>query len=248
MRGRDSLSLALLFLSLTAGVARADVPRRADPATPDTAPPTGTSPATPPDAPATPPPTEPVPTLDVTPPDATPPETSYIAPPIPDDEAVIVSFTTPTPFTSPMLTLTDHTGAELDCVLPCTVRTRAGHLTLQAERLSAAVDLDPAGLTYDVTLSQGPSGDDIAIATALALSGGLVLGLSIWAFVTPDLDDSIMAFAVIGAIYGGIAFLIGVPFTFASLAMLSGSASMTGFRVGLTSRIEPTANGLRLRF
>jgi hypothetical protein len=75
-----------------------------------------------------------------------------------------------------------------------------------------------------------------------------VFGLSIWAFVTPDLEDGVIGFAVIGAIYGGLAFLFGTPYAIALLASLNGGASMTGFRVGLTSRVDFTGDGLRVSF
>lgn len=232
--------LSVLGLVLAASVAHADAPRRPEPTVPAEPAP---APVAPVEAPA-PLDVTPAPTVDYAPPS----DATYTAPPVADEEAVIVSFTTPTPFSSPLVTIVDHTGEELDCVLPCTVRTRVGHLSLHGARLNAGVDLDPAGLTYEVALGEGPSGDDLAVGTALALSGGLVLGLSIWAFTIPDPGDTVMGFAVIGAIYGGLAFLFATPYTIALLANVNGGASLTGFRVGLVTSVQLTGNGLRIDF
>jgi hypothetical protein len=69
---------------------------------------------------------------------------AYTSGPITDEEAASVSITsTVTTASNPVLTLIDETGAEQDCILPCTARTREGLLTIEGERLRVAVELGP---------------------------------------------------------------------------------------------------------
>lgn len=172
---------------------------------------------------------------------------AYTSGPIADEEAVSVSITsTATTASNPLLTLIDETGAEQDCILPCTARTRVGLLAIEGERLNVEVDLAVAGLTYDVTLTPGPTGEDLALVSLLMVTGGAAFGLGVWGLVESR-DEDITTLAAIGAVYGGIAFGITLPWLIVLLVQIDGTASVTNYRRGL-SGLELGPGGVGVRF
>jgi hypothetical protein len=156
---------------------------------------------------------------------------SYIMPDAGEPDSVGLSITTTDLTTSPFLSVVDESGFAVDCQLPCTIRARAGHLSIRGDRLDAGVDVYDAGLTYDVTVAPGASADVILLSGALALGGGLVAGLSIWGLTEPGLDEDLFTLAAVGAVLGGLFFVIGLPLTIWMLATYNGEAHVTGYRV-----------------
>jgi hypothetical protein len=172
---------------------------------------------------------------------------AYTSGPIADEEAVAVSVTsTVTTASNPLLTLIDETGAEQDCILPCTARTRVGLLAIEGERLNVEVDLAVAGLTYDVTVTPGPTGEDLALVSLLMVTGGAAFGLGVWGLVESR-DEDITTLAAIGAVYGGIAFGITLPWLIVLLVQIDGTASVTNYRRGLAG-LELGPGGVGVRF
>lgn len=172
---------------------------------------------------------------------------AYTSGPILDEEAVSVSVTsTATTASNPLLTLIDESGAEQDCILPCTARTRVGLLAIEGERLNVEVDLAVAGLTYDVTVTPGPTGGDLALISVLMVTGGAAFGLGVWGLVESR-DEDLTTLAAIGAVYGGIAFGITLPWLIVLLVQIDGTAAVTNYRRGLTG-LELTPGGVGVRF
>jgi hypothetical protein len=170
----------------------------------------------------------------VTGPTVTTSTTSYISGSIPDEEAVSLRVRADSAFPGPLLTLIDEAGVESDCLLPCTVRTRVGRMAIEGPRLSIDVELEAAGLTYDVAVTAGSSGDDFALITTFLVTGGVVLGLGIWGLTEGGGDDDLNSLAAIGAVYGGIAVGISLPWLIVLFANLNGTATVA-FSRGLSA-------------
>lgn len=160
------------------------------------------------------------------------PSAPYVALPVPDDEAVTVSLTATGIITNPLVTAVGPFGEEADCILPCTVRSRVGVTRFEGARLAVDVELAAAGVTYDVQLTPGPTGDDFGIVTAMVLVGALSLGFGAWG-LTQTNDEDLTTLAAIGTVYGGLSVGIGVPWLIVLLATIDGTASITGYRRGL---------------
>ena len=170
----------------------------------------------------------------VTGPTVTTSTTSYISGTIPDEEAVSLRVQADGTFPGPLLTLIDEAGVESDCLLPCTLRTRVGRVAIEGPRLSIDVDLEAAGLTYDVRVTAGSSGEDFALITTFLVTGGVVLGLGIWGLTEGGGDDDLNSLAAIGAVYGGIAVGISLPWLIVLFANLNGTATVA-FSRGLSA-------------
>lgn len=163
---------------------------------------------------------------------------SYISGTIPDEEAVSLRVRGDGAFPGPVLTLIDEAGVESDCLLPCTVRTRVGRVAIDGPRLSIDVDLEAAGLTYDVVVTAGSSGDDFALVTTFLVTGGVSLGLGIWGLTLNGGDEDLNTLAAIGAVYGGIAVGISLPWLVVLIATLNGTATVS-FSRGLSAALTP---------
>jgi hypothetical protein len=172
---------------------------------------------------------------------------AYTAPPIPDEEAVSVSVTSSATLTNPLVTVLDPRGDESSCILPCTFRSRVGITTFEGARLAVDVELPAAGVTYDVQLTPGPSGEDFALVTALLLTGGTALGLGIWGLTETGEEDAV-TLAAIGVGYGGLAVVITLPWLIVMLATIDGTASVTNYRRGLTASLRLTEGGPAFAF
>lgn len=160
--------------------------------------------------------------------------TSYISATIPDEEAVSLRVRADSAFPGPLLTLIDEAGVESDCLLPCTVRTRVGRMAIEGPRLSIDVELEAAGLTYDVAVTAGPSGEDFALVTTFFVTGGVVLGLGIWGLIEGGGRDDLESLAAIGAVYGGLAVGISLPWLIVLFATLNGTGTVS-FSRGLSA-------------